>query len=153
MGETMNESAVLEGTGRDGGMLAVWVLGASVVGSVVPNVLLAVLMGAAMMVVWALDLGRVPGTGVYLAACVVCVAAYWAMLHAAIRMLRRFAEVPVVVWPALLVWPAIWVAVSMLMDPRSVLEPAPAVLGATGVLLALLTCRRPRETRRGSDHV
>lgn len=148
----MNDGAVLEGTGRDGGMLALWVLGASAVGFVLPNVVMAVLVGAAMTVVWALDLGRVPGTGVYLAACVACVTTYWAVLHAAMRTMRRFAEVPTVVWPALLAWPAIWLAVSVLMDPRGVLEPAPAALAAAGVLLAWLTSGRSRAPKGRSTH-
>lgn len=148
----MNESAVLEGSGRDDGRLALWVLGASAFGSVIPNVLLAVVVGSAMMVVRALDLGRAPGTGVYLAACAACVAAYWTMLHMTIRTMRRFAEVPMVVWPALLVWPAVWIVTSVFLDPRGVLEPAPAVMGAAGVLLARLTGGRTHAVKDVTRH-
>lgn len=138
--------------GRNARALALWVLGASAVGSVVPNVLLAVFAGCAMTAISTLDLTRAPGVGVYLAACVVCMVAYWAMLHGAMLAMRRCTEVPSIVWPALLVWSAIWVAVSVFMDPRGVLEPASAVLGATGVLLAWVMSGRSHPRGSRSTH-
>lgn len=148
----MNECVVFEDTRRTTGTLALWVLGASAVGSVVPNLVLALLAGAAMMVVWGLDLTRGPGTGVYLVACACCVVTYWAILHVVTRAIHRFAEVPRVVWPALLVWPVMWIAVSVFADPRGVLEPASAVVGTAGVLLAWFTSGRSRAARGGRRH-
>lgn len=148
----MNESAVLTRTNGDTGALGLWLLGASAVGSVVPGVLLTAIGGGAIMIVWALDLTRGVGTGVYLIACVCCVAAYWAVLHGAMRTMSRLTDVPRVVWPALLVWPVIWIAVSVFADPRDVLEPASAVMGAAGVILAWFTSGRSRVARGRFEH-
>lgn len=148
----MNETAMLASSDRRVGELGFWVIGASAFGTVVPNLVLAVTVGVAMTVIWALDLTRGPGTGVYIVACVCDVLVYWGMLHGAVRALGRLAEVPWVVWPALLAWPAIWTAVSVLADPRGVLEPASALLGAVGVLLAWFTSGRSRHVQGVRDH-
>lgn len=148
----MSESAMLASSDRSEGELAFWVFGASAFGTVVPNAVLAAVAGAAMMVIWALDLTRGPGTGVYIAACVCGAVTYWAMLHGAVRALRRLVEVPWAVWPALLAWPVIWIGVAVLADPRGVLEPAPALLGAAGVLLAWFTSGRSHHLRGVRDH-
>lgn len=144
----MSEIAVAQTAPASWGRKLVWFLGAVVVGGVVPWVLVLLAIGAGMFVVAAMGFGEAWGVPTYLVLMALAALVYTGMIYGAIRLIRSRAEVPWLVWPALMAAPLVGlVLASPLADPRDVLANPTVVPAVLGIAIAFVALGKRRWDR------
>lgn len=143
----MNDAVIRRGTDGNPPLSALaWAAGAGIAAFGVMSVLAAVGVGFGMFVVVTLDLGRGPGTAVYLAMMAVVVLAFATVVHFGLGLLCRSMPAPRAVWLGMAAYPAaMWVA--ELFDSADRFEPVFGTMAALGLAIAWFTRGRSRWTQ------
>ena len=144
----MSEIAVAQTAPASWGRRLAWGLGSVVIGGFVPWMFALLAIGAGMLVVVTLGLDETYGAPTYLAFLVAAGLAYAGFIYGVIRLIGTRAEIPWLVWPALLVAPVLGLLLTgTLADPAGVLESPATIPSLLGIAVAFITLGKRRWDR------
>lgn len=138
----MPSAHAVETGGRASLPSAMWVAGAAVANAVFGQILFALVIGGAMVVVVTFGLEQATGAPLYLVASALLVVAHAAVIHAMVRIVSRQVRVPWLIWPGMLVCPATIVGIAVLGN--GVIEAFPGMVALLSTALAFVSLGKKR---------